>query len=77
MDDQIKEAQEKDEEMQEIKKEVQEGKMSEFSIDDQGALRFKNRLCVPNGKELKDLILREAHSSQFSMHPGEPRCIRT
>ena len=57
LDDQIKEAQEKDEEMQKIKKEIQGGKLSELSLDEQGILRLQNRLCVPDKKELKSLIL--------------------
>jgi hypothetical protein len=29
---------------------------------------------VPNVKELKDKILREAHKSAYSIHPGGNRC---
>ena len=76
LDTQIIEAQEKDEEMQKIKKEIQGGKMSEFSLDEQGVLRFRNRLCVPDNKEIKGLILQEAHASQFSRHPGGTKMYR-
>jgi hypothetical protein len=27
-------------------------------------------VCVPSVKELKDKILREAHESAYSIHPG-------
>jgi hypothetical protein len=33
-------------------------------------LWYKRRICVPNVKELKDKILREAHESSYSIHPG-------
>jgi hypothetical protein len=34
-------------------------------------LWYKGRVCVPNVKELKEKILREAHESTYSIHPGE------
>jgi hypothetical protein len=34
-------------------------------------LWYKGRVCVPNVKELKEKILREAHESAYSIHPGE------
>jgi hypothetical protein len=40
-----------------------------FSEDDEGVLWYKGRICVPNTKELKDKILREAHMSAYSIHP--------
>jgi hypothetical protein len=33
-------------------------------------LWYKGRICVPNIKELKDKILREAHESAYSINPG-------
>jgi hypothetical protein len=38
--------------------------------DDQGVLWYKGKICVPNDKELKDMLLREAHESTYSIHPG-------
>jgi hypothetical protein len=32
-------------------------------------LSYKGRICLPNVKELKDKILREAHKSAYSIHP--------
>ena len=40
------------------------------SLDDQGVLWFKNRLVVPKDMELRKRILDEAHTSMFTMHPG-------
>jgi hypothetical protein len=59
-----------DEKIQEIKRDIKEEKSPGFSKDDEGVLWYKGRICVPNIKELKDKILREAHKSAYSIHPG-------
>jgi hypothetical protein len=41
--------------------------------DDQGVLWYRGRICVSNVKELKDKILREAHKSAYSIHPGRSK----
>jgi hypothetical protein len=41
-----------------------------FSIDQEGVLWYNGRLCVPNIKELKQLILKEAHGTPYLIHPG-------
>jgi hypothetical protein len=56
-----------DEKIQEIKWNIKEGKSPDFTEDDQGVLLYKGRICVPNVKEIKNLILREAHDSTYSM----------
>jgi hypothetical protein len=33
-------------------------------------LWYKGRICVPNVKELKAKIFREAHESAYLIHPG-------
>ena len=53
-----------------IKKLIVEGRGLHFSIDDQGVMRFKNRLVVPSSEELRRKILDEAHHSKLSIHPG-------
>jgi hypothetical protein len=42
--------------------------MPGFTEDDQGVLWYKRRISLPNVKELKDKILREAHESAYSIH---------
>jgi hypothetical protein len=58
-----------DEKIQEIKRNIKEEKSSGFLEDDEGVLWYKGRICVPNIKELKDKILREAHESAYFIHP--------
>jgi hypothetical protein len=59
-----------DEKVHEIKCNIREEKSPGFSEDDEGVLGYKRMICVPNIKELKDKILREAHESAYSIHPG-------
>jgi hypothetical protein len=57
-----------DEKIQEIKHNIKEDKSPGLSEDEQGVLWYKGRICVPNVKELKDKIIREAHESAYSIH---------
>ena len=39
-------------------------------FDDDGLLRFKNRIYIPLNDELRSLILNEAHKETYIAHPG-------
>jgi hypothetical protein len=65
----IRRGQLEDEKIQEIKRNIKEEKLPGFSEDNKGVLLYKGRICVPNVKELKDKIMREAHESAYSIHP--------
>jgi hypothetical protein len=56
-------------EISHIKKLMAEGRGPCFSIDEQGVVKFKNRLVVPKSDELRRKILDEAHNSKMSIHP--------
>jgi hypothetical protein len=66
----IRKGQLEDVKIQEIKEQIKEEKAPGFSVDKQGTLWYKKRLCVPEVKEIKELILRKAHDSAYSIHPG-------
>jgi hypothetical protein len=66
----IQKGQVEDEKIQEIKCNIKEEKYPGISEDEEGVLWYKGRICVPSVKELKDKILREAHESTYSIHPG-------
>jgi hypothetical protein len=66
----IQRGQLEDEKVQEIKRNIKEEKSPSFLEDDEGVLWYKGRICVPNVKKLKKKILREAHGSAYSIHPG-------
>jgi hypothetical protein len=67
---QIWKGQVEDEKIQEIKRNIKEEKSPGFLEDEEGVLWYKGRICVPNVKELKDKILREAQESAYSIHLG-------
>ena len=52
-----------------IKKLIAKERGPHFSIDDQGVVRFKNRLVAPLSEELRRKFLDEAHNSKLSIHP--------
>ncbi|CAA7046066.1 unnamed protein product, partial [Microthlaspi erraticum] len=41
-----------------------------------GTLVFRGRVCVPDDKGLKGEILKQAHQSRFSIHPGSTKMYR-
>jgi hypothetical protein len=69
----IRKGQHEDAKIQEIKEQIKEEKASGFSVDEQGTLWYKKRLCVPEAKEIRELILCEAHDSAYSIHPGSTK----
>ena len=66
----VLEAQKTDEKIFAIVIQDREGKETEFSVNKDGFLYYRDRVCVPNDDELKKSILEEAHSGSFTMHPG-------
>ena len=71
--DRVKEAQDKDEECDRIRKRMTDGEEVKFKIDSMGLLRFENRVWVPLVPELREEILQEAHSTRYSVHPGSTK----
>jgi transposase InsO family protein len=67
----VMEAQQHDRLLQGVKKRISEGKVGNFSMDVLGAIRFRGRLCVPQKAQVKEEILREAHRTRYTVHPGE------
>jgi ribonuclease HI len=59
--------------IQEIKEQIKEEKAPGFSVDEQGTLWYKKRLCVPDVKEIRELILHKAHDSAYSIHLGSTK----
>nr|CAD40414.3 OSJNBa0065J03.10 [Oryza sativa Japonica Group] len=67
--DQVRAAQVTDLEIAELKKNMRVGKARDFLEDEHGTVWMGERLHMPDDKELKDLILTEAHQTQYSIHP--------
>jgi hypothetical protein len=69
----IRKGQLEDVKIQEIKEQIKEDKAPRFSVDDQGMLWYKKYLCVLELKEIRELILRKAHGSAYSIHLGSTK----
>jgi hypothetical protein len=69
----IQKGQLQDAKIQEIIEQTREDKALGFSVDDQGMLWYKKHICVPEIKEIRELILREAHDSAYSIHSGSTK----
>ena len=69
----VLEAQKKDEKISSIIDQIGDGKETEFTVNENGGLYYKDRVCVPDDDELRKLILEEAHSGSFAIHPGSTK----
>jgi len=72
----VREAQKHDRLIQEVRKRIGDGKPREFSIDENDVVRFRGCLCVPQKSDVKMDILREAHRTPYTVHPGETKMYR-
>ena len=69
----VLEAQKSDEIFFAIVSQNREGKEIEFSVNEDGLLYYKDRVCVPNDDGYKKSILEDAHSGSFTIHPGSTK----
>jgi hypothetical protein len=72
----IKKANLENEKLNEIWYLIKENKTSDFTEDDNGTLFLGKQICVPNLKSIRELILREAHDSAYSIHPGSTKMYK-
>jgi hypothetical protein len=63
----IREGQSEDANMKGIRQLIRDNKTSDFLEDSQGTLWLGKCICIPNLKHIKELILREAHDSAYSI----------
>ncbi|KAL5834953.1 hypothetical protein ACOSQ4_014450 [Xanthoceras sorbifolium] len=73
---QIAEKQKQDARILMICEQIPEGKHPDFSIRTDGIVCFRDRICIPENEELRKMILTEAHSSSYAMHPGSTKMYR-
>ena len=72
----VKENQESDPILLELKGAVNYQRVEVFSQVGGGVLRYQGRLCVPDVGELRQQILAEAHNSRYFIHPGVTKMYR-
>ena len=69
----VKEKQESDPILLELKGAVNNQKVEDFSQGGYGVLRYQGRLCVPDVGVVRQHILAEAHNSRYFIHPGDTK----
>jgi hypothetical protein len=62
-----------DAKIQEIKDLIAEGRGPDFMEDELGTIWFKNKIWVPEIDSLCETTLKEAHDSDYSIHPGSTK----
>jgi len=68
--DSIRERQLLDASLNRVREQLGLDEARDFSLGNDGILRFQGRVCVPDDVEVKRLILVEGHKSHLSLHPG-------
>ena len=63
-------AQKNDVKLQQSVQLVTNGYSTDYSIEEDGGLYYKTRLCVSNVSELRNKLMYESHNTVFTMHPG-------
>jgi len=59
-----------------IKVNIKKSKSIGFVEDEQGTIRFQNRICVPQSTDLREKIMSGAHNTKYSMDPGGTKMYR-
>jgi hypothetical protein len=73
LEQEIYKGQLKDEKLKKIAEDIVIGKSPGFRMDDNGILWFGKKLCVLEDQTIRQAILREAHESAYSIHPGSTK----
>jgi hypothetical protein len=69
----IRKGQKDEEKINEIRQLIIDGKGNDFREDAEGVVWFKDRVCVPDIKSIRELILKEVHETAYSIHPGSEK----
>ncbi|WMV50723.1 hypothetical protein MTR67_044108 [Solanum verrucosum] len=69
----VKEKEDQDLIFLELKANVHKQKVMAFEQGGDGVLSYQGRLCVPKVDELQEMIMEEAHSSRYFIHPGSTK----
>ena len=69
----VLEAQRRDEKISAIVSQIGNDKETEFKVNENGVLYYKDLVCVPDDNDLRKAILEEAYNGSFSIHPGSTK----
>ena len=69
----VLEAQKNDEKIATIVNHSRKGKETEFTVNEDGFVYYRDWVCVTSDDEIKKPILEEAHRGSFAMHRGSTK----
>ena len=72
----IKQNQLSDPYLSRVKVDVELKKRADFQLSPDGVIVFKDRLCVPEIRDLREEILTEAHNTPYTIHPGTTKMYK-
>lgn len=55
---------------------INQSEYEDFRVEENGILKFWNRVCIPDVPELKKKILEESHKSNLIIHPRATKCTK-
>jgi hypothetical protein len=76
LESEIRKGQLEDVMLNEIHQIIKENKTSYFTKDDKGTLWLGKRICIPDLKPIRELILGEAHDLAYSIHPSSTKMYK-
>jgi hypothetical protein len=76
LEERIRTAQKACAEIKALRELMKQGKAEDYRIDEQGTVWLKDRICIPQDRTLREQIMREAHDSRYSIHPGSTKMYR-
>jgi len=68
--DSVRERQLLDVSLSRVREQLGSDEARDFTLGDDGILRFQGRICVPDDAEVRKLILEEGYKSRLSLHPS-------
>ncbi|WMV30008.1 hypothetical protein MTR67_023393 [Solanum verrucosum] len=74
--EEIKPKQFEDENLNELKEKTENVKAQETTLDADGVLSIKGRICVPRVDDVIQKLLAKSHGSRYSIHPGVTKMYR-
>ncbi|XP_070014114.1 uncharacterized protein [Nicotiana sylvestris] len=66
----VKAKQDEDPYLVKLKEGVRNKEITALTLGSDRVLKLNDRLCVPDVNDLRKAIMKEAHSSRYSIHPG-------
>ncbi|WVZ76145.1 hypothetical protein U9M48_024143 [Paspalum notatum var. saurae] len=69
----IRKGQLNDEKIKKIKELIKLGKAPGFRVDADSTVWYGDTICAPNIRSIRELILKEAHETAYSIHPGSEK----